>query len=195
MKNRLSAGNKKLPRSTLIFNLPAIKTCPGATAECKKHCYALKAERMYPQVQPFRNQNFKLSKLNCFVELISAEINSRKVEAVRIHESGDFYNQEYVNKWLEVTRLFPNIVFYAYTKSWWLDFEGRPNNFIVLLSSDNDIHKEEVYNQFDGIASVEGFDNPLKEEEYYHCPGDCKICSHCWTKKEDKKINVLFKRH
>jgi hypothetical protein len=38
-------------------------------------------------------------------------------DGVRIHESGDFYNGEYLKAWMEVARRMPNIQFYAYTKS------------------------------------------------------------------------------
>ena len=44
----LSEGNAKLKPTGavkyLIWNIPAIKTCPYATEHCKKACYAIKAE-------------------------------------------------------------------------------------------------------------------------------------------------------
>jgi hypothetical protein len=36
---------------------------------------------------------------------------------VRIHESGDFYNGEYLKAWMITAKKMPNINFYAYTKS------------------------------------------------------------------------------
>lgn len=36
---------------------------------------------------------------------------------VRIHESGDFYNGEYLKAWMITAKRMPNVKFYAYTKS------------------------------------------------------------------------------
>jgi hypothetical protein len=35
---------------------------------------------------------------------------------VRIHDSGDFYSDEYLGAWLEIARTVSDVVFYAYTK-------------------------------------------------------------------------------
>lgn len=36
--------------------------------------------------------------------------------AVRIHDSGDFFSEQYLRDWLEVARRVPDVLFYAYTK-------------------------------------------------------------------------------
>lgn len=36
--------------------------------------------------------------------------------AVRIHDSGDFYSDEYLEAWLGIAREVPDVLFYAYTK-------------------------------------------------------------------------------
>ena len=102
-----SKGNKKLKSTKalkfLIWNLPAVKTCPFATESCKRLCYARKAERVYPSVLPCREKNFQASKSPDFVEKVIEIIKKEKdnrVLVVRIHESGDFYNKEYAEKWL-----------------------------------------------------------------------------------------------
>jgi len=64
---KVSFGNKKLPKTTMIFNIPAVVTCPGKTELCSKFCYALKAERMYEAVYPARKHNLKLSQREDFV--------------------------------------------------------------------------------------------------------------------------------
>lgn len=37
-------------------------------------------------------------------------------KAVRIHDSGDFFSEEYALAWIDLARQFPQILFYAYTK-------------------------------------------------------------------------------
>lgn len=91
----VSYGNKKLPKSTAIFNLPAGSTCPMRTEFCARFCYAKKAERIYPQVSPSRERNLALSRQAEFVGIMVEFIgkNQSKIKAFRIHESGDFYSQ------------------------------------------------------------------------------------------------------
>ena len=148
-------GNKKLQNTEnvrfMIWNLPAVKTCPFRTPMCEKSCYARKAERMYPQVLPSREKNFNDSLENDFSEnmiytietLLASRAYKGKTVYFRIHESGDFYSLEYVKKWIEVAKHFENdakIIFEAYTKS--LSFiiaagygtPAWPNNFIIRAS-------------------------------------------------------------
>lgn len=159
---KLSHGNSKL-RDTfqtafLVWNLPAIVTCPYATEACKRNCYACKAERVYPTVTPSRYRNLEVSKQDDFVErmvyTIDAEYRSQRVQlwgkklVVRIHESGDFYDKEYAMKWIRIAEHFADndgIIFIAYTKS--LPFfrgENIPDNFIIRASvwCDTDVELE-----------------------------------------------------
>jgi hypothetical protein len=158
MKNNeiyLSTGNKKLKNNEntrfLIWNIPACKTCPFATEHCKKFCYAKKAERVYPNVLPCRENNFEMSLQADFVEKMIAAIEKKlkskahagKLTLFRIHESGDFYNLEYTKKWVDICKHFENddrIIFLAYTKS--LPYFEKlgynttdfPKNFVVRSS-------------------------------------------------------------
>jgi len=108
------------------FNLLAKTTCPYATTGCKKFCYAKRDER-YPNVVENRRSSFNASRDPQFVENMIFTINcllySRRyygnVMILRIHESGDFYNQAYLNSWLEIIKYFAgreNIIFQFYTK-------------------------------------------------------------------------------
>ena len=128
-----SRGNKKLPKETLIWNLPSGKTCPSSTPLCTKWCYAKKAERLYPNVLPSRIKKFKFSKSVNFVKNVIKELTSYKFnwEQVRIHESGDFYSQKYLNDWFKIINKFNNKIFYCYTKSYQLDWSNYQNSFIL----------------------------------------------------------------
>ena len=125
----LSTGNHKLKPTAdtkfLIWNLPAEKTCPFATELCKKFCYAKKAERQYKGARNAREINFNDSLRPSFTVTLALEIckyinrpswQGKKV-LFRIHESGDFYNKEYAQKWIDIANVFQNIQFLAYTKS------------------------------------------------------------------------------
>jgi hypothetical protein len=58
----------------------------------------------------------------------------RGLKAVRIHGSGDFYSQEYLDKWISIAKINPSIRFYCYTKSLHLDWSNLPANFVVIQS-------------------------------------------------------------
>jgi hypothetical protein len=47
-----------------------------------------------------------------------SEVQHKKMigKHVRIHDAGDFYNDEYLLAWLEIARQTPDVTFYAYTK-------------------------------------------------------------------------------
>jgi hypothetical protein len=55
-------GNRKIPKSTAIFNMSSALNCPSKKLGlCKAasqgaKCYARKAEILYPQVLPYRER-------------------------------------------------------------------------------------------------------------------------------------------
>jgi len=134
IKNVNYKGNKKLVNNDdvkyIIWSIPAKKTCPNATKMCILSCYADKAERMYPNVKKSRKQAFEISQQDNFTDrmiyTLMVEIyctnkyNNVKQIRYRIHESGDFYNQTYTDKWMGIIKYMQfdrRIVFDLYTKS------------------------------------------------------------------------------
>ena len=127
------------------FNLPTGTTCPFAL-ECKVtvdrdtgkfdvydgayRCYAASAER-FPGVRKHRWNNFLYAKGGGIPQV------PNKCSAVRIHSSGDFFNQAYFDTWLGVARANPQVEFWAYTKSlgYWVKRLGEiPGNLILTAS-------------------------------------------------------------
>ena len=191
----LSKGSHKLPKDTAIFNLPHMTTCPGATEECKKYCYAAKAERIYKGTVPFRQKNFELSKTEEFPELVIKTLSRMRVlKRVRIHESGDFYNQEYLNKWVKIAKALPGIIFTAYTKSLHLDFTEMKKlpNVVLFASIDPTTPKYMLEaNTIEAKATVVAKDGEAPKG-YFLCPGSCKSCNHCYTPGAS---SVAFRKH
>ena len=104
------------------FNLPAGFTCPGA-GRCKdaKFCYAMTGNtERFPAVLRSQSKNYLSSLQSYFVDIMIDKIKRIKspLDLFRVHESGDFYSQEYIEKWAEIARNIPEIKFYAYTKSY-----------------------------------------------------------------------------
>lgn len=118
----LQKGNSKLG-TKLIYTFsmrPGVAyTCPGESSECSKWCYAKKGFLgAMPAALNKQDQNYQLSKSDKFVKEIVAEIKNRKIKVVRIHVVGDFYDNDYINKWIEIIKECKETKFFAFTRSW-----------------------------------------------------------------------------
>ena len=116
---KLSKGNAKLSKDTLILSISAGISCPGSSL-CKAFvtlkddkrilnrgpesmftCFAASEELRYPNVFKSRRYNFDL--INSYVikkdihgltNLLTDSLQAKKknIKKFRIHESGDFFN-------------------------------------------------------------------------------------------------------
>jgi hypothetical protein len=137
IKTLLSIGcNRKLGKKIGVFNLPSGCTCPGKTPLCTGCCYAKKAERCYPSARNKRQENLVVAMSPDFGGIMAAEVLKSGVLRVRIHESGDFFDQYYLDKWISVAQMCPLVNFLAFTKSFTLDFNRRPPNLVIYASVD-----------------------------------------------------------
>jgi hypothetical protein len=114
----LIKGNSKLGKQVYHFSLPAHFTCPGETDACASVCYAKNGFYNMDNVKKSLLTSLKRSKRADFVAKMIEAIGRRKIDVLRIHVSGDFYSAKYVRKWLAIAKRYPNIKFYAYTRSW-----------------------------------------------------------------------------
>lgn len=179
------SGNRKMSAAT--FNLPAIATCPGSTPQCRAGCYARKAEKLYKAVLPRRMENLRATQAACFVSDMVQQINKRQPRFFRIHESGDFYSQEYLAAWYDIARQCPATKFLAFTKSFKLDFAGRPQNLEIIFS----IWPDSCDKAPRGPKAYAG---DCGNGKLLNCPGDCDACGMCWDIRKTG-LNVHFDIH
>jgi hypothetical protein len=101
--NRMVVGNTKL-YDILIFDLPAVETCLNCE-DCKSKCYALKAQRMYTETRIYRSTNLAIFNNNPIElkYLLVNQLNSSNKGTVRIHSSGDFFSQSYIDFWYSIS--------------------------------------------------------------------------------------------
>jgi len=139
---KIKETGKKVGLNIFNFSIPAYKsssgklTCPFASA-CVKYCYAQKGNyKRFPKIGQLMEERYQLTKKTIFIALMNIEIKKKKADAIRIHDSGDFYSNEYLNKWVQIAKDNPGVKFYAYTKSIPL-FIGKklPNNMDVIFST------------------------------------------------------------
>jgi len=133
---------RKSKKRTFNFGIPAflstsgLKTCPNAGA-CAKGCYALAGAYRFSTVAQAFERRLAVTQNADFVPLMLREIDLNRAERIRIHDSGDFYSEEYLDAWLAIVKARPQVEFYAYTKMVSL-FNRRkrdiPKNFVVIYS-------------------------------------------------------------
>lgn len=124
------------------FGLPAGDSCPGKTPFCES-CYAVSSEQS-AGVHDLVDHNFRLlteagtvegmtSLLTGMIDVYVAEadhINLPPAERIfRIHWDGDFFSEDYARAWAETVRAYPDITFFAYTRSF-----VPPVNVVPTLS-------------------------------------------------------------
>jgi len=145
---KLLTQNAKLKKTSienkmrvLNFSLPAYKTIKGQTVcpfakDCIKYCYAQKGNYKYPNVIKGLNNRYELSKTDEFVPKMNATIILERPTHIRIHDSGDFYSPQYLNKWVQIAKDNTSIIFYAYTKSikFFIDGLKLPKNLKIIFS-------------------------------------------------------------
>ncbi len=126
----LEPGNSKIGQESnlyqrvLVWNIPAIKTCPGASAWCKSHCYnGDDITNKYPASDWAKNYTLFLNDPEWLRnELISILSSDMGKIAVRIHSSGDFFSIDYITFWHSIIKSSPHSKFWAYTRSWSIPF-------------------------------------------------------------------------
>ncbi len=192
----LKNGNLKLSRNIGIWTLPRT-TCIGKGDKCDKYCYAKTFEKM-SQVNKYRNYRLELSKSKLFEKQMIKELKNSYFKYIRLHESGDFYNQEYLDKWKRIAKCFPSKIFLAYTKSLTLDlWNGLPRNFIIFQSYDG--KQDNLIDENKNTARVIKSINQLRDNEYLckYQQSDFTKCGECCTKcfNKNKIKHVAFKLH
>ena len=181
----ISSGNKKLPVDTAIFNMGPAANCPSealglcqaVNATGKNICYAKKAERLYPNVLPYRERQAsfweKTSALDFALQFILINaMKSRSFTALRVNESGDFYGQADVDKLDRIAKILASygVCTYVYTARKDLDYMLVK----TMIVNGSGFTAPGVTNDFKYIETRE--DLP---KGYALCPGDCKICDRC----------------
>ena len=183
-----------------LFSLPPVKSCLNSKS-CENDCYALKAYKQYPSAKALWDYNFYLvqNDLDLLFERLDkqlAKIAKSKLKVVRIHQSGDFYSQEYIDVWRRLAKKYSGIQFYGYTKvNEILDltqFEKLDNVSIV---------KSLVAGKYRNYGSVAYVERMSPKHNAVICPATygenkkeikCNLHCNACTKKN---TNVFFVQH
>lgn len=216
--NLLKLGtNTKLGKGIAGFSIPAVTTCPGRTKLCEGICYATSGFFRFKNVRNSLETSYEASRERQFAVRIGQELRRRSsIKAVRIHPAGDFYSNEYTQKWIEIVRDNPDTQFWAYTRSW------RRPDLVLKLNALSKLPNIELFASIDEEtkAGTGPADKPVPEvpptwlrvadvvdswnevdSTYVHCPNlkdktiTCAKCTYCFKPQGKRKINVAFTKH
>jgi len=198
----LSRGNRKLPRTTAILNLCSATDCPSrARGLCRiaqdaesrrtqglpaRDCYALKAERAYPAVLPYRRRQDDITSRATGDDIAAAvlSLSSRSrypVNALRVSEAGDFRGQDDVQRVEDAARALKRhgIAVYCYTARADLDYR----DCVALTVNGSGFRPNGGGgNTFAAVAVPSRASGPV-------CPGDCTSCRIC-VRRHGKTVQV-----
>ena len=183
----IQPGNSKL-HNAYMFNLPATKEVCNRMCQ---NCYASREQIRFPSVLAARENRYSASLQSDFKTKVISELSAlrTKPKYFRLHASGEFYSQSYVDSWVEIAQAFPSITFYTYTKRM-NDFNfgklKNLSNFVLINSL-----------QFNKLNYSKLEDAP---KDVFICPSyagaTCgESCTYCQTKGQADVKGVWFVKH
>lgn len=176
------------------FSLPIIMTCPGKTAFCDHFCFGLFGNYKLANVKEANDRRLDTTFESDFVDAIVEEITREECPAFRLHIVGDFYNIEYIEKWIAIATRLPKVVFFGSTRSWRCaylshslkEFRDLPNVYMKASTDLTDPLGEPPSGW--STWSVDGKGFPCPHD--YGKVESCTVCRRCWTIRD---LSVTFK--
>jgi len=194
--SKLKKTSKHFNKRVFNFGLPAYKSNTGKVVcrmadECIKFCYAKKGAYIWSNVSPAFEKRLQISMQDNFVDLMVAEIKKKKVEYVRVHDSGDYYDKRYLAKWFKIAELLPNVRFYSYTNEIGMIKKSKdiPKNYDFIFSGSGkqrdliDKNTDRHTKIFDGLES-------LKKDKYTDC-SNYDLYATRWY-NDTKKVGLVY---
>ena len=185
-KMEFSKGNKKLPASTYILNTGSATDCPSRAlglCQCPEKCYAIKAEKQYPAVLPYRRRQraafSALSAAEIAEQLLTASARSRAggMQRFRFSEAGDFETQRDVDKMADLCEILTaaGVKCYGYTAHTDLELSRLCAAASLNVSNDRGQWTAQGANRFKAVEKL--------DRRRLICAGDCRKCALCFNKR------------
>ena len=203
--NEINMANKNSKTGAACLNLAfPVCTC-RVDAPCKATCYACKGCQMIANVQAAYYRNLRLyhDDPDNFFEQVYYKIKFSGLPKVRLFDSGDFPDADFLVRLVELCRKTPDTKYMAFTKQYeivndYITKNGNlPDNLNIMFSAWHKLW--DVSNPYGlGVAYVDFDDKSLNPEfpkNAFVCPGrasTCSACGACWNKKLKA---VLFHQH
>ena len=193
---KLRNTSKTLDIKVFNFGIPAYKsisgrlTCPMADA-CIKFCYAKKGAYIWKNVKPAFERRYELTKTDKFIAKINAEIVLKEPEYIRVHDSGDYYSKNYLNKWIEIAKNNPSVKFYSYTNCIeMLKNADLPDNYDIIFSNSGK-QKHLIDKTIDRHSYIFKNKDDLLKANYVDA-SKIDLYATKWFNKNNNKIGLIY---
>lgn len=196
---KISPGNSKLGAIPSV-SLPAIRTC--RECRCNEKCYALRLERLRPNVRNAYQHNLELLERDPDTYWREVEATIMLSRFFRFHVSGDIPTYTYLFRMIEVARRNPHCEILCFTKRYefvneYLSGGGElpPNLHMIFsvwvgLELDNPFSLPTAHVRYRDGTTTAG-------ENAEECDGNCTLCAvtngGCWSLKNGQE--VVFNEH
>ena len=195
----ITFGNKKLPKTTAIYNIGCWFLCPGRLdgyCELSEVCYAKCREVMGSVIQSRLNNYYywKNNNAETIAEFICYSIKleilkGNQVNLLRFNEVGELEDEEDLNKMIDVSNIvyaLTGVKSYTYTHNRNLNFDiERPNLTICgsgfMIDNCFTVVKPEDYKEY------------VNNHESVECPQKCESCGSICSKKLGVEIVEVLK--
>lgn len=194
--SKLKKTSKELGVRVFNFGIPAYKTkkgkltCPFAGG-CVKFCYAKKGAYIWSNVSPAFEKRYEVTKQHNFPEIMVEEIIKRKADYVRVHDSGDFYSPEYLQKWITIAKMLPNVRFYAYTNSIKMVKDAEMTENWDIIFSDSGKQSDLIDKDKDRHTKI--FHSHTELISYKHVDAsNIDLYATKWFSKDNNKVGLIM---
>lgn len=193
---KLKKTSKLAQRRVLNFGIPAYKsetgkvTCPFAD-ECIKYCYARKGSFRWPNTINAYEKRFRIARSPDFESIMNAALLVKNPHFVRVHDSGDYFSEKYMDRWFSIMRDNPGIKFYSYTNSVLLmkHYDGEtPENFDIIFSTDGK-QREHVDKSTDRHAVIFKTVEELESAGYVNASDNDLLATRWYS--DNKKVGLI----
>jgi len=193
--SKIKKTSKELGIKLMNFGIPAYKsasgklTCPMAD-ECIKFCYAKKGAYIWSNVKPAFEKRYQLSKTDEFIGAIHTEIQRKKPDYVRVHDSGDYYSKKYLDKWIQIAKNNPDVRFYSYTNMVDMLLKAElPDNYDIIFSNSGK-QKHLIDERKHRHTKIFSINSDLVAEDYVDA-SKLDLMATKWF-SENKKVGLIF---
>lgn len=185
----ISFGNKKLPKTTAIYNTGCWFLCPGRLegyCELSTVCYAKCREVMGSVIQSRLNNYYfwkanSADKIAMFISysIMAEKMKGNQVNLLRFNEVGEIEDQEDLNKMIDISNIvyaLTGVKSYTYTHNRNLNFNINHPNLTICGSGFM------VDNRFT-VVKPEDYKKYVQDHNCIECPQNCEYCNTICSRK------------
>lgn len=199
---KLQKGNRKTGQNCWTVSLLPVVDC-GNCSKCKRNCYDLRNDLIYPQVIADRAKNSAIHKADPkrYWNEISTQVKANFVRELRLNVGGDLKDDDfqYIAK---LGRENPQTMILFFTKNYkgineFLNHHKFPKNVKPIMSTWAGMKMDNPYKLPQSHVLYEDGKTTAPEYGAVYCGGNCSECAFkgegCWNLKKGE--HVVFHAH